>query len=235
MEQISPHWMTIYRDIRGRIQQKQLGSGRQLPSQSQLSEQYGVPRYAVRRAFDRLREEKLIDSWQGRGAYVRSQPLIYEINERTKFGTDLRQVGRHVQIEILSLRPAQRAPTEITQMLGASHLDLIDVGEMIHHVDGSPTLIGRHYFSPQKFPNILTHLLKSKSAPQALSNFGVIDYRRAETRVESRLPTSFEAEQLNIAPSQPILQLRGRNVDADDNVVEVTEIIGRGDYIQLKI
>jgi DNA-binding transcriptional regulator YhcF (GntR family) len=59
--------------LRAAIRTRKLQPGEKLPSQHELTERYGVARETVKAALRILREERLIVSRQGSGAYVRAQ------------------------------------------------------------------------------------------------------------------------------------------------------------------
>ncbi len=52
----------------------QIGPGEQLPSQHQLTRQYGVSRSCAQKALDLLEERGLVDKRPGKGVFVRSAP-----------------------------------------------------------------------------------------------------------------------------------------------------------------
>lgn len=65
-----PIYARIVADIKARIASGDLGPGDQLPSMSQLREQYGTSVTAVRNALLVLRSEGIIEGHQGKGTFV---------------------------------------------------------------------------------------------------------------------------------------------------------------------
>src|SRR5215207_4828154 len=59
--------------LRAAILTRKFTPGQKLPSQNDLADRYGVARETVKSALRILREERLIISRQGSGAYVRAQ------------------------------------------------------------------------------------------------------------------------------------------------------------------
>ncbi len=59
--------------LRAAIVMRKFAPGERLPSQNELAERYGVARETVKAALRTLRDERLIVSRQGSGAYVRAQ------------------------------------------------------------------------------------------------------------------------------------------------------------------
>jgi DNA-binding GntR family transcriptional regulator len=68
-----PPYLQIAENLRGRIASGRLASGEQLPSASDLAEQFGVARNTVRSALRVLSEEGLLVARQGHGVFVRSE------------------------------------------------------------------------------------------------------------------------------------------------------------------
>lgn len=69
----------VANDLRGRIASDEFEVGAQLPSVSRLTKEYadrGVPATlgTVRSAIAKLREDGLVVSYQGKGAFVRAKP-----------------------------------------------------------------------------------------------------------------------------------------------------------------
>ncbi|TNC20890.1 GntR family transcriptional regulator [Amycolatopsis alkalitolerans] len=60
--------------LRAAIDTGELQPGQQLKSVRALAVEYGVSGGTVQRALGALRDEGLVTSWQGRGAYVRRKP-----------------------------------------------------------------------------------------------------------------------------------------------------------------
>ncbi len=68
-------YLSIANELRERVALGEFLAGQLLPSESDLGEHYGVSRVTVRKALEALREDGLIDSRQGFGWFVASNPL----------------------------------------------------------------------------------------------------------------------------------------------------------------
>lgn len=62
-------------DLRSRIHAGEFAAGSLLPSEKELSSRYGASRVTIRRSLESLRDAGLIDSRQGLGWYVASDPF----------------------------------------------------------------------------------------------------------------------------------------------------------------
>jgi GntR family phosphonate transport system transcriptional regulator len=80
--------------------------------------------------------------------------------------------------------------------------------------------LGRHYFPPGRFPDILARLAEDPSITRALTLSGVPDYMRRVTRITARLPTAEEADAFEQSRMRPILVCEHQNVDEAGRPVE---------------
>ena len=91
-----PPSLQIANVLRAAILTRRIAPGERLPSQNELTERYGVARETVKAALRILRDERLVVTRQGSGAFVRSQteravglrPHIEAAFERTHVSVD---------------------------------------------------------------------------------------------------------------------------------------------------
>ena len=230
------NWRGVYHAMSEDIRAARFERGVKLPSQTELARRYGASRHAVRRALRALSDDGAISSWQGREAVLLSRPIIYQIGHQTRLATGLRARGHFVEVSIVQTRERRRLSSKIAAMLDMAPGTHGPFAEFMHHVDGVPTALGRHYFNARRVPNILKDTEGADpSVPEAFSRNGVTDYPRAATFIEVRHPTAYEALALEIPPSQSVLCLLGQNVDDSRAPVEVTEAVVRSDTVTLQI
>ena len=69
-----PSYRMIAADLRAKIESGELAPGGLLPSEAELTSQYGVSRGTARQAFFELQVAGLIDAVQGKGRFVKAMP-----------------------------------------------------------------------------------------------------------------------------------------------------------------
>lgn len=69
-----PVYQQIANDIESRISQEEWSLGDKLPSENELTEEYGASRVTVRQALAKLEADGLIDKQRGRGAFLKTNP-----------------------------------------------------------------------------------------------------------------------------------------------------------------
>ena len=94
-----------YRDIadalRLRVESGELGPGSVLPSEADLSAAYDASRVTVRRALEQLREEGLVDSRQGFGWFVATDPLRQSLGRLATIEGQLKASGVQPERRVL--------------------------------------------------------------------------------------------------------------------------------------
>ncbi|NLB48216.1 MAG: GntR family transcriptional regulator, partial [Microbacteriaceae bacterium] len=100
---LSPAYLAIADDLRGRIERRELSGGDKLPTERELVDEFGVARMTVRHALDILQMEGLIERRRGRtgGTFIRSTPTAVELPRMQGLMPRLRAHGLDVCSEIL--------------------------------------------------------------------------------------------------------------------------------------
>ncbi|NCW04262.1 MAG: GntR family transcriptional regulator [Rhodobacteraceae bacterium] len=122
-------WQGIASDLEKEIVAGSLARGSRLPTESMLSQRYGVNRHTIRKALSHLAEKSLIWSKRGSGVFVMQKPTIYSMGERVRFSQNLLDAGRTPSRQKLSL--SQRLATHEE----ASSLQ-IKKNSKVHHYEG---------------------------------------------------------------------------------------------------
>jgi GntR family transcriptional regulator len=125
-------YQQIAQTLRERI--SAVGPGHVLPSESDLSAEFGVSRVTVRRALETLRDERLIESRQGFGWFARSTPLQQRLTQLDTIERQLEERGIHPQRQILEFAFVA-APAHVAEQL---HTDQVLRVKRVNRADGEP-------------------------------------------------------------------------------------------------
>ncbi|QKW07390.1 GntR family transcriptional regulator [Streptomyces sp. NA04227] len=194
--------------------------GDQLPAESELAKQHGTSVPTVRIALDLLRDEGLVEKYQGRGNFVR-RPF-----ERLTYAND-------------HFTPDRRASlyTALSVTVTSSELRADDALATILQVPrGEPVMeyvfLSRQGTSPHSLARIYVPLaVASISLPEnarsplgddirvGLAAVGIKATTFAE-HLEARLPTEHEAATLRLGPGSPVLSVERIAMDDSDRIVE---------------
>jgi GntR family transcriptional regulator len=127
-------YRAIADQLRGRVESGELGAGRLLPSESDLSRAHAVSRVTVRKALELLRDEGLIDARQGFGWFVATDPVRQALGRLGTIEDQLGQLGLTSERRVVGFRFVS-SPDRVRQVLG---VDTVLEVRRINLADGQP-------------------------------------------------------------------------------------------------
>jgi GntR family transcriptional regulator len=111
-----------------------VGAGHVLPSESDLSTEFGVSRVTVRRALETLRDERLVESRQGFGWFAATAPLQQRLTQLDTIERQLEERGIHPQRQIIEFAFVT-APTHVADRLRCDQVLRV---KRVNRADGDP-------------------------------------------------------------------------------------------------
>ena len=111
-----------------------VGAGHVLPSESDLSAEFGVSRVTVRRALETLREERLVESRQGFGWFAAAPPLQQRLTQLETIERQLEERGIHPQRQIIEFAFVA-APAHVAEQLRCEQVLRV---KRVNRADGDP-------------------------------------------------------------------------------------------------
>lgn len=212
-------WRQIMRSLEAQIDSGELSPGARLPTEAQMAVRFTVNRHTVRRALEELSRNGLIRIEQGRGSFVTEDVLDYRISSRTRFSEWIKRHNKEPSGEVLRLEEIPADPTVALALQVPPGAPVVLL-ERLGFADARPVSLGSHHFSSLALPGLLAALSANPAISEALASVGVLDYRRAVTRVSARMPTAAEAALLRMPRGRPLLVGENINVDGAGQVVE---------------
>jgi DNA-binding GntR family transcriptional regulator len=209
-----PVWYRIADDLRKQIADGELPPDTQLPTEADLTTEYGVARATVRQALTSLVNEGLIVPRAPRGYFVRRrQPLFYrpqtefrpqpKTPEMDRFLTEHSAEGRepYQSIDVAIVVP----PPEIAKRLKLEPGELAAVRRRIRFLDGEPFNTNDSYF-PMRIvqdTEIMSPADIARGANEVLAELG-FPQTRALDEIYIRMPSPDEAARLDLGPGTPV-------------------------------
>jgi GntR family transcriptional regulator len=111
-----------------------VGAGHVLPSESDLSAEFGVSRVTVRRALETLREEHLVESRQGFGWFAATAPLQQRLTQLDTIERQLEERGLHPERQIIEFAFVA-APAHVGERLRCEQVLRV---KRVNRADGAP-------------------------------------------------------------------------------------------------
>lgn len=225
-------WRQVQIHLERQLSDGSLQPGDRLPTEAQLSAQFGVNRHTVRRALAGMEERGQIRVEQGRGTFVQEPVLAYRVSVRTRFTDNI--AGQN--------RVPTRTLLEADEVLaGGSVAEALDVAPntrltrilIAGDSDGRRISHSEHLFPAARFPGLVEAFRAEMSVTGALQRVGLPDYHRKCTRVMARMPTGREAELLQQPRTRPILVTESVNVDPEGRPIEYGLTRFNSDWVQI--
>jgi GntR family transcriptional regulator len=237
-----PRFAQIADVVRDRIERGVYAAGSPLPSEPELSREFGVSRVTINRAVGLLRGEGLVRVLRGRGTFVRAIPVITR-SATKRFGDRDRGRGAFdVEVRALGLEPRHEVLVERVAASGRA-------AELLGVTPGAELVVRRRKFYASDEP---VQLADSYLPAELAEKAGVTEPETGPGGTYSRLadvgraPVHFvemvscrgarstEADFLGIEPNQPVMDVLLIAADDRNVPVSVTQHVMAGHQWQLR-
>jgi len=191
-------YQSIAEELRRRLESGDLGGSRLLPSESELSEQYSASRVTVRRALEILREEGLVDSRQGFGWFVATDPLRQSLGRLGTIERQLADEGVVSTRRVLDFRFVN-APPRARQVLGCDSVLRV---RRLNLADGEPFALVT-VWCPEEYGAELSRADVERSPFYELLD---VPLGGATQTIGAAVASSSEADLLKVPVGSPVLR-----------------------------
>lgn len=214
---------------------KQMIPHDKLPSERELTAQYGVSRTTVRLALQELESSGYIYRRHGKGTFVSDiQKKAADIAGAYSFTEQMKSLGRHPDTRILSFEQIE------ADKFIAKHLNL-SLGEAIYKLsrlrsaDREPLMIEDTYLPVKLFMTLDDKLLRSKPLYDLFSEDFNQTVRLADEELYASIASKEDAKQLMINEGAPVLHLARQTYNMKNEIIEFTLSVARADQFHYQI
>jgi GntR family transcriptional regulator len=213
------------------IQQGLFKPNQQLPTESELAQQYQVSRITAKRALDELVRQGRAFRQQGRGTFV-AQTRIRDISGFGSFSEDIQSRGLTPGSRVLQFKEIE--PTEeIVERLSLSEGEHVYVLKRLRLANDEPVAFETAYL-PRRFCNgLINEDLNNQSLYSVLKEKYQLVPTWADAEIEARAATKEEAFLLSIRIGKPVLSARRVTYSANYEAIEFVHSVYNGDRFTL--
>jgi GntR family transcriptional regulator len=208
-------YQSIADELRRRVQVGDLGTAKVLPSESELSEQYAASRVTVRRALEILRDEGLVDSRQGFGWFVPSDPLRQTLGRLGTIERQLSDEGVESTRRVLDFRFVV-APARARQVLSCESVLRV---RRLNLADGEPFALVT-VWCPEQYGAELSRADVERSPFYELLP---VPLGGATQTIGAALASAAEADLLQVSPGSAVLRCERTTRSVDEVPVLLSE------------
>ncbi len=225
-----PKYLQISHWLLEMIQKGRYAVNDKLPSESKLSELFGVNRNTVRQAISDLVAKGLVFKKNGVGSFVIGKtfpPVKYTLQHISSFTDDMIRMGIEPQTKLIR-KSVIKAPPEVSQKLMLGKEKLVILTERLRLGNRIPLVIERSYLPYREYKEILKMRLTGSLYHLLTKKFHVDLHRSIQTFRAVAL-SGKDAKLLGIRPRSPGIFLESVIYDSRNIPVEVLHAFHRGD------
>jgi GntR family transcriptional regulator len=230
----TPLYLQIQNHIVARIRSGELPPGAQVPSEFELAAQMQVSRMTARKALDSLVSSGILYRRRGKGTYVATSIVDYNLTSMQSFSRTLQARGYDVTTRVLSLHTV---PATVEQ---AKHLH-VDVGSTLllirrlRLVSGTPAAIHTAYLDNAIYSSLQKIDLSQHSLLESMQEITQqpMAYTIDSVQADSAHPD--EARLLEIAKDAPVLRVEGVSYSEYGEPSHYVLAVYRGDMFKMTV
>ncbi len=220
--------------LRDKIEHE-LAPGDMLPSERELTEQFGVSRTTVRLALAELESLGMVQRRHGKGSFVLDvASSAANLSQAYSFTDHMRSIGRVPETTVLEFAEME-ADEHLARCVGVSVGDALFKVKRLRSADGVPMMVERSYLPARVFPGLSFELLSRKPLYEIMEE----DYRQkirfADEEFYASVVRSNDAGLLKIGEGAPVLDLVRTTYNVRNRVVEYTLSVARGDQFRYRV
>src|SRR6478736_1504550 len=210
---------------------EQLAVGEAIPSERQLSSNFGVSRLTVRAALDELVREGMLVRRHGSGTFV-SEPKIAQELTMTSFTEDMQRRGMTPASRTLDLRVTP-AGAHLGRLLHVSPSEPVVIISRLRLADRETMAIETLHVREALVPGLSARDLERQSFYEILLERYGVDVVGGLQTIEPTVTNETESEALGVPLHSPALLFERTTRSWTGEIVEYVRSIYRGDRYKL--
>lgn len=219
--------------MRERIDAGEWLPGSMIPSERELSAEFGLSRATTRKALDRLVAAGLLRKELRRGTFVAQPKTVFEALTLRGFSAQALEAGASPASRLLRFERVL-PPVQVAARLEIPGTQLVYLIERLRTVDDAAVALHQSYLPINLAPNLRHDDLQTRSLYEVLASRHGIAIGHAQETLESSLATEYEAIVLGVSPGAPMLLLNIRLSTLDGRPLEMVKVTFRGDRVTLR-
>lgn len=201
-------------ELRARVTSGEYAAGRLLPSESELSAEFGASRVTVRKALELLRDGGLVDARQGFGWFVAGEPVRQPLARLATIEDQMRASGVKPERRVLEFA-FEKAPREVARALGSTQTLRV---RRVNLADGEPFAIVTVWCAADLAQNL------SRADVERSPFYELLDVplSGATQTIGADVVSADEAKVLKVPAGSPVLRCERTTTDTTGRTVLVS-------------
>jgi len=223
-----PLYQQLEATLRAQIEGGKFRTHERLPSERELSKQFGVSRMTVRQALEALAQQGLIYGKVGKGTFISEPKIDQQLVALTGFSEDMQRRGQVASSRVLKAA-CITATKDIATALQIEPKTRVVNLIRVRLANSTPLALENCFLPLHLCPNILSHDFSRESLYDVLRQQYGWHLVRAQQTVEARLATDEERTLLKLKHPAPILAIERITMVEQGFPIEYVRSAYRGD------
>ena len=225
----------LYYQLKEQIQKDILNGGYQegdlIPSERELSDQYGLSSTTIRRALNDLVQENFLERKAGKGTFVRQKKVRRDLRKVIGFTKNMQEMGLQPSTQVLSVRVLNANPFA-RKRLGLIKGEKVVRLERLRLADGIPMMLETRYIRTDLCPGIEKEDLSSSLWKVFEEKYGLKPTRHSQNMNIAQV-SNHAAELLTLKNGTHVFLIIGVTYVKDSVPIECEESQYRADKYEL--
>ena len=226
-----PLYLQVEADIRNDILQKKYLPGQKLPTENEFCEIYGVSKITIRKAFELLTENELVERLRGKGTFVKLNKEKVALGGSQGFSETISKSGHTTKKHVLSTR-LQKADEKIAKKLGLAQKDTVTNINRLIWEDDVPIGLDYFYASDNNYPNLLDNFSNDGSLYDLLKEKYQVFVHHSTVEINGIVATPEIAEILQCYTGDPLFVINKTSYTEKEEVIHYSSSTIRCDRVK---
>ena len=231
---IVPLYAQLIEKLQADIHAGRFNRTKKLPTEEELSQEYGVSRITIRRAVDLMVQSGLVEKKQGKGTFVSSPKIYRSIDVPMSFTELCAANGLIASAKILEASILVPQISEVREQLHLKTDEQAVHIKRIRYAGDNPLAYEDTYY-PLEFAYLLSIDLEHDSTYRYLQEEKGIQLRRSGSRISIIRADATLSKLLMVPKNSPQLDMKGVIIRDDGDPVHTSHTIGYGEHFELFI
>jgi GntR family transcriptional regulator len=230
MDPAQPLYAQVRESLRTQILDGHFDAHERIPSESELTQSFGVSRITVRQALRDLQTAGLIFTVHGKGTFASKPKATQNVEKLQGFEEAMTALGYATSAQTIGVREV--SPTSaVRAALKLGPTELVVEVKRVRYLDALPVSLDTSYF-PLEIGRRLQGQDLTRDIFSLLENELGTPLGSADLKLEVGLSDSESQELLAMPPGEAVLRVERLTFDANDRPIDFEYLTYRGDRYQ---
>ena len=228
-----PVYVQVMDSIISQIEDGFLHVDTKLPSERELCDIYDISRTTVRQAVGELEKDGFVQTFKGKGTYVKSKRLNQDMSSLYGFSESMKQLGKKISTRLIEFAQIE-CDERIARKMKCAAGTKIYRFKRVRFADNEPMLIVTTHIPSKRFPGFNAEHLITGSLYEMMTNTYNVTFTEAKETLQSVCVRGDEVDLLQVAPGAPCMKI-DRYTYEKDSLIEYAIGIARGDKFEYNV